>query len=102
MSKVAGLIQLKSGDAVSGIVSRRAPFFRFLKVEMAELHNAQTQEATRADGVIWVPRSNILFFQQIQRVINHAPQGPAVLPGPKLTSDPRQPNEAPGTPTERR
>ncbi len=84
--RVAGLIQMKTGDAVSGIVSRRLPWFRFIRVEQAELHEASTQTTTKADGVFWVPRSNVLFIQQLQRIVEHRPlpTGKAELPGPLM------------------
>ncbi len=81
--KIAGLIQLKTGDAVSGIVSRRLPWFRFLRVEMAELHEARTQTTTKADGTFWVPKANALFIQQLQRIdTSPLSSGAATLPGP--------------------
>jgi hypothetical protein len=96
--KVAGLIQLKSGDAVSGIVSRRAWFFRFLKVEMPELHDAGTQTTTKADGLVWVPKSNVMFIQQLVRIVEdrQMPVDPARFPGP-LTNHGPQPSTT-GTP----
>lgn len=65
MRRIQGLIQLKTGDAVKGVVSRRSPVFRFLKVEQASLLEAATQKETTADGIIWVPKGNVLFIQQV-------------------------------------
>jgi hypothetical protein len=103
MSRIAGLIQLKTGDAISGVVSRRAPWFRFLRVENTELHEAATQTTTRADGIIFVPKENVLFVQQLVRIAaGPLPAGPATLPGPTLTSETGPRNEAHGTPEARR
>jgi hypothetical protein len=88
MSKKACLIQLHSGDAVSGVVSRRMWPFTYLRVEMAELHDAATQETVRADGVFLVPKRNVMYVQQIVRVVptTMPAQSKITLPGP-LTSD---------------
>jgi hypothetical protein len=91
--RIAGLIEFKSGDAISGIVSRRLPWFRFLRVENCELHEASTQTTTRADGTIWVPKSNVLFLQQLQRVDTSPLPTKVTLPGP-LTSLPSKNTEA--------
>jgi hypothetical protein len=95
--KIAGLVQLKSGDAISGIVSRRAGWHRFYRVEMAELHDAGTQTTTRADGLIWVPKSNVVFLQQLVRIMEDRsfPAEPARAPGP-LTSQNTQPTRDAG------
>jgi hypothetical protein len=93
--KVAALLQLKTGDAVSGIVSRRLFLFRFYRVDMPELHEARTQTSTKADGVFWVPKANVLFLQQLQRVIENRPlpAGAASIPGP-LTGKPPKSDDA--------
>lgn len=65
--KIEGLVQLKSGEAVRGIISHRLPFFRFLKVENATAINEAGQESP-ADGLIWIPKPNITFIQQLIRV----------------------------------
>lgn len=98
MSKKACLVQLHSGDAVSGVVSRRMWPFTYLRVEMPELHNGATQETTRADGIILVPKQNVLFIQQILRVAPvEMPAGKITLPGPLTSTGPAKP-QAPGTP----
>lgn len=68
MRRIQGLVQFKTGDAVRGVVSRRSLVFRFLKVEQATLLDAGTQSETKADGVFWVPKSNVLFVQQLVAV----------------------------------
>jgi hypothetical protein len=91
--KAAGLIQLHSGDAISGIVSRRLPWFRFLKVEMPELLDAKTGATTPADGVVWVPKSNVMFFQQLIRVVEQRQlsHSKTTLPGPLTNESPSHP-----------
>jgi len=90
--KIAGLIQLKSGDAVSGIVSRRLPWFRFLRVEMCELHESRTQTTTSADGTFWVPKANVLFVQQLQRIASPLPAR-GELPGPLMGTPQKRADE---------
>jgi hypothetical protein len=94
------MIQLKSGDAVSGITSRRLPWFRFLKVEMAELHDSQTQNSTPADGVIWVPKANVLLLQELLRVVADVPKvrSRGTIPGPLTRESEPEETESLGTP----
>lgn len=92
MSRIAGLVQLKTGDAVSGIVSRRARWFTYLRVEMAELHDAATRTTTKADGSIFILKSNVIFVQQLVRIADEAPRGPAALPGPLTSSGQPKPS----------
>jgi hypothetical protein len=91
MSKKACLVQLRSGDAVSGIVSRRMWPFGHLKVELPFFHDAATQETTKGDGIFWIPKGNVLFVQQMVIVApTTLPQaGSVTLPGPTLTSEGR-------------
>ena len=64
MRRIAGLVQLKTGDAVSGIVTR-LPWSRYVRVENPQVHDAGTQTSTKADGKIFIPKINILFIQQM-------------------------------------
>jgi len=65
--KIEGLVQLKTGEAVRGIISHRLPFFRYLKVENPTAIEKGGTES-KADGIIWIPKPNVLFIQQIMRV----------------------------------
>jgi len=49
---------------------------------MVELHEASTQTTTHADGTFWVPKVNVLFLQQLQRVDASPLPARGSLPGP--------------------
>lgn len=65
MRKIKGMVQLKTGDAVKGIVSRRWPWFNFLKLESAEVIEAKSGQRSPVDGHLWVPKTNVLFIQEL-------------------------------------
>ena len=66
--KIEGLAQLKTGEAVRGVISHRLPFFRFLKVENPTAIERTTGQESKADGIIWIPKPNVLFIQEVLRV----------------------------------
>jgi hypothetical protein len=71
--RVEALVQLKTGDAVRGVISHRAPWFRYLRVEgtaTEKVHviEAKSQQHSTADGALLIPKANVLFLQQITRV----------------------------------
>ena len=73
MKRIEALVQFKTGNACQGIVSRRLWCWRFLKVEgsagnSAIMMEGQTGQRTEAPGIIWVPKANVDFIQEVVRV----------------------------------
>ena len=67
-TRMEGLIQLKSGDAVKGVISRTW-FSKFLRVDNATaMSSADPRNPVKMDGIVWVPRANISFVQEILKV----------------------------------
>ena len=66
---IEGLIQLKTGDAIRGIITHRAPVYRYLRVLNATAIEGRTEKSAKADGILWVPKANVLFIQELKRVI---------------------------------
>lgn len=77
--KIEAMIQLTTGDAIRGIVSRRAPWFNHLKVENATAVEGTTGRSAPADGILWVPKKNVVFVQQLFRTVTNAVSVPRPL-----------------------
>jgi hypothetical protein len=71
-AKSDALVQLKTGDAIKGLVSHTAFFWRNIKVEQAfGISVADPKTATdpvKMDGVIWIPKTNVSFIEQLFRL----------------------------------
>jgi len=59
-----GLVQLKTGDAITGAISRRLFVFRYLRIDNATALAAADDHPTRMDGYVLVPKINVAFIQQ--------------------------------------
>lgn len=90
--KIEALVQLHTGDAIRGIVSRRAPWFRHLKVQNATAVEGRTGRSAPADGIIWVPKRNVQFIQELHRVV---PFRTHALPERAAAEDREAPKEEP-------
>lgn len=72
-TRIEGLVNTKDGDGVKGVISRRAIFWRFLKVEAVGANKVTIMSEKDpahpliADGVVWIPRANIAYVQEIVR-----------------------------------
>jgi hypothetical protein len=63
-----GLVQLRTGDALTGLISRRSFVFRYLRVEQGSkgivgISENDPNHPTKIDGVVLVPKRNISFIQ---------------------------------------
>jgi hypothetical protein len=63
------LVQLKTGDAIRGVTTRLWWWFRYLKVQNCSVIEVKTGKISPADGVILVPKQNVMFIQQLLRVV---------------------------------
>lgn len=69
-TRIEGLVQLRNGDAVKGVLSRRLFFWRFMRVDGASVISAAdpASGAVKATGIVWVPRDFIEFIQEVSKV----------------------------------
>lgn len=72
-TRIEGLVQLKDGDAVRGVLSRRLLFWRFMRVDNAiGISVKDPAHPAKMDGVVWVPRANISFVQEVTVTVRAA------------------------------
>jgi len=63
--QIEGLVQLQSGDAVRGIVGRLRWPWRYIRIHGATAFSAQTGDGSPVDGVVWIPKRNVLYVQEL-------------------------------------
>lgn len=68
--KILGIVQLTSGDAIRGVVSRRMPFWKQLKVENATAIEGRSGKSASVDGILWIPKTNVVFVQQLLHTVS--------------------------------
>jgi len=59
-----GLVQLKTGDAITGAVSQRLFVFGYLRVDNATALAVTDDHPTKMDGYVLIPKTNVAFIQQ--------------------------------------
>ena len=66
-TRITGLVQLKTGDAVRGVVSRLSWPWRYVRIDTAEAFSAidPTGAPVKVDGVVWIPKTNIAYVQEV-------------------------------------
>lgn len=68
-TRIEGLVQLTTGDAVKGVISRAPLFWKFLRVDNATgLAAADPGHPSKMDGTVWIPKSKVAFIQEITQV----------------------------------
>lgn len=65
-TRIEGLVQLKTGDAVKGVICDQW-FSRFIRVDNASALSAADPASgqVKVDGIVWIPRANVSFIQEI-------------------------------------
>ena len=65
MVRITGLVQLKTGDALMGVISGRSFFFRYLRIDNATAMSMKDPDhPSRMDGAVFVPKANVSFIQR--------------------------------------
>jgi hypothetical protein len=57
-------VQLKTGDAIQGVISRRAWWWRFLVIDSPIAIEAKTSQQAKMDGQALIPKTNVSFIQR--------------------------------------
>ena len=65
-ARMEGLVQLRTGDAVRGVISRTRWPWRYVRVDTpTALSVRDPDHPAKIDGIAWIPKENVSFIQEL-------------------------------------
>lgn len=67
-TRLNGLVQLKTEDAVQGVISRMGFIWKYVRVDGATvIAFRDPNHPAPVDGVVWIPKRNVAYIQELIR-----------------------------------